>query len=136
VRKLGFSIFAAGLQLACATAPKPSAALLAIEKNPKASVSGTVIDAESGAPVSGVEVYGLPRGKDYPWEPPATTDALGRFTLLLAAPAEYSFLLRSRGISVVTPDAADPGYVDLKTVPGGRVEGIRLKFLRAAFGAR
>jgi hypothetical protein len=126
---------AVGLGIACATAPKPSAALVAIEKNPKAMVSGTVVDAATGEPVAGIEVSGLPRGKDYPWEPPAVTDALGRFTLALAAPAEYSFLLRFRGISAVTPDPADPGYVDVKTVPGGRIDGIRLQFLRAAFSS-
>lgn len=119
--------------LACATAPKPSAALVAIEKNPKAVVSGTVVDSESGEPVVGIEVLGLPRGKDIPWELAATTDSSGRFTLRLAAPAEYSFLLRFHGISIVTPEADDPGYVDVVTVPGGRVDGVQLKFLRREF---
>ena len=104
-----------------------------MEKNPKATVAGIVVDSESGEPVAGIEVFGLPRGKDVPWEPSATTDSLGRFTLRLAAPAEHSFLLRARGISFVTPDADDPGYVDVVTVPGGRIDGIRLKFLRRRF---
>jgi hypothetical protein len=119
--------------LACATAPGPSAGLVAIEKNPKATVSGIVVDSETGAPVEGIEVIGLPRGKDFPWEPAATTDSGGRFTLRLAAPAEYSFLLRYRGISILTPDAADPAYVDVVTVSGARVDGVRLKFLRRFF---
>lgn len=134
-RTSGPALLALGslLGLACATPPKPSAALVAIEKNPKAIVSGTVVDAESGEPVEGIEVLGLPRGNDFPWEPAATTDAGGRFTLRLAAPADYSFLLRFNGISIVTPEAGDPGYVDVVTVPGGRIEGVRLKFLRREF---
>ena len=104
-----------------------------MEKNPKATVSGVVVDSETGEPVAGVEVFGLPMGKDVPWEPGATTDSLGRFTLRLAAPAEHAFLLRYRGISVVTPDPADPAYVDIVTAPGGRIDGIRLKFLRGRF---
>lgn len=118
---------------ACSTVPKPAPALLAMEKNPKATVSGVVVDAESGEPVAGIEVFGMARGKDVPWEPGATTDELGRFTLRLAAPAAHSFLLRWRGVSYVTPDPDDPGYVDIVTAPGGRIDGIRLKFLRRRF---
>jgi hypothetical protein len=118
----------------CAAAPKPSAAILALEKAPKVRVSGVVVDAGNGSPVAGIRVLGLPRGKDYPWCPPATTDAEGRFVLELAAPAEYSFLLRLGTISVLTPSPDDPGYVDVTTVPGRPIEGIRLKFLRPAFG--
>jgi hypothetical protein len=119
--------------LACATAPGPSAGLAAIEKNPKAVVSGVVVDSVSGEPVPGVQVIGLPHGADYPWEPAATTDSDGRFTLRLAAPAEYSFLLQLHGISIETPEADDPGSVDVVTVPGGRIDRIRLKFLRRWF---
>ena len=118
---------------ACAAAPKPSAELIALARAPKVPVSGIVVDAESGSPVAGIEVFGLPRGKDIPWCPPAKTDAAGRFTLHLAAPAEYAFLLRWQGVSVLTPLSDDPGYVDVATQPGRPVEGIRLKFLRAAF---
>ena len=126
-------LFAGGL--ACATAPKPTAAFVAFEKNPKAVVSGVVVDSETGEPAAGVEVLGLPRGKDIPWGPGSTTDSRGRFTLLLAAPAEYSFLLRFQGISIVTPNADDPGYVDVTTLPGGRVDGVRLNFRRSAFAS-
>jgi len=117
----------------CASAPKPSAAILALEKAPKVRVSGVVVDAGDGSPVAGIRVFGLPRGKDYPWCPAATTDAEGRFALELAAPAEYSFLLGVGSISVVTPSPDDPGTVDVTTVPGRPIEGVRLKFLRSAF---
>ena len=92
-----------------------------------------VVDSETGEPVSGIEVLGLPRGKDYPWGPSAVTDAQGRFTLALAAPAEYAFLLRVRGIAIVTPSPDDPGYVDVSTQPGRPIAGVRLKFIRSAF---
>jgi hypothetical protein len=92
-----------------------------------------LVDAESGRPVPGIEVMGLPRGKDYPWCPSAVTDAEGRFALALAAPAEYSFLLRVGGISILTPSPDDPGYVDVSTIPGHPIEGIRLKYIRSAF---
>src|SRR5512135_689268 len=119
--------------IGCAAAPKPSAAIVALQQAPKVRVSGVVVDAESGAPVAGIRVIGLPRGKDYPWCSPATTDSEGRFVLELAAPAEYSFLLRVGTISILTPSPEDPGYVDVTTVPGRPIEGIRLKFLRKEF---
>ncbi len=123
----------AALTAGCAAAPKPSAAIVALEKAPKVRVSGLVVDSVTGAPVAGIRVMGLPRGKDYPWCPPAATDAGGRFVLELAAPAEYSFLLRAGTVSVLTPSPDDPGYVDVTTVPGRPIEGIRLKFLKEAF---
>ncbi len=106
---------------------------MALSEAPKVEVSGTVIDGESGRPVAGIEVNGLPRGKDIPWCAPATTDALGRFTLRLAAPGEYSFLLRTGGIAVLTPNADDPGYVDVATRPGRPIRGVVLTFHAAAF---
>jgi hypothetical protein len=108
---------------------------VALKRAPKVAVSGVVVDAETGNPVPGIQVLGLPRGKDYPWCPPAVTDAEGRFTLALAAPAEYSFLLRVGGISILTPSPDDPGYVDVSTIPGRPIEGVKLKFIRAAFAA-
>lgn len=99
-------------------------------------MTGVVVDAETGKPVAGIEVLCLPRGRDYPWCPTAVTDAEGRFALALAAPAEYSFLLRVRGISILTPSPDDPGYVDVSTIPGRPVDGIRLKFIRPAFARR
>ena len=126
---------AAAALLACSTRPRPSPGLLAIARNGKATVRGTVRDSETGLPVEGITVYGLPRGKDFPWEPPAVTDAGGRFTLTLAAPATYAFMLEWRGIARVTPDDRDPGYVDVQTRPGETVEGVELKFLREKFEA-
>ncbi len=124
---------AAAALLACSTRPRPSPGLLAMERNGKATVRGIVRDAKTGQAVAGITVWGLPRGKDFPWEPPAVTDAGGRFTLKLAAPATYAFLLEKGGISVVTPDPRDPGYVDVVTRPGETIEGIELQFLREKF---
>jgi hypothetical protein len=104
----------------------------ALSAAPKVEVSGTVLDGE-GRPVGGIEVEGLPRGKDYPWCAPAATDARGRFTLRLAAPAEYSFLIRRRGVTVLTPEKNDPGYVDISTQPGREIRGLVLRYEAAAF---
>lgn len=104
-----------------------------MEKGPRVTVSGVVRDAATGEPVAGIEVYGLPRGKDIPWEPPSMTDEQGRFTLRLTAPAKYAFLLRDHGISILTPEKDDPGYVDIVTKPGEKIEGVELKFLREKF---
>ena len=117
----------------CAAAPKPSPQLRELIAAPKVRVSGVVVDSETGVPVPGIEVVGLPRGKDYPWWRPAVTDAEGKFVLELAAPAEYAFLLRSGKISMVTPSPDDPGFVDVRTEPGRPIDGIRLKFFRKAF---
>ena len=117
----------------CASAPKPSAEILALERAPKVRVSGVVVDAADGSPAAGIGVLGLPRGKDYPWCPAATTDAAGRFALELAAPAEYAFLLRVGTISALTPSPDDPGYVDVTTVPGRPIDGVILKLDRSAF---
>jgi hypothetical protein len=105
----------------------------ALERGAKVAVSGVVVDSETGEPVSGVEVLGLPRGKDFPWEPAAPTDARGKFTLELAAPARYSFVLRRLGVSIVTPLPADPAYRDVETRPGVSIDGIRLVFDRKSF---
>lgn len=124
---------AAVAMTACTAAPKPSPQILALRRAPKVRVTGVVVDAESGRPVAGIEVTGLPRGKDYPWCAPDTTDGDGRFSLELAAPAEYSFLLRLGTVSVLTPSPDDPGYVDVTTEPGRPIDGITLKFIREAF---
>ena len=131
--RLAAATLGAAAAIGCAAAPKPSAAIVALEKAPKVRVSGVVVASDSGAPVAGIVVMGLPRGKDYPWCPPATTDAEGRFVLELAAPAEYSFLLRVGTTSIVTPSPDDPARVDVTTVPGHPIEGVTLKFLREAF---
>jgi hypothetical protein len=116
----------------CASAPSPSPASRALEKNPRATVEGRVVDS-SGAPVAGISVYGLPRGKDIPWSPPAVTDSVGRFRLTLFAPAEYGFLLRAEGRTVVTPRPEDPSRLAIPLVPGERREGIELVFLRESW---
>jgi hypothetical protein len=108
---------------------------VALERAPKVAVSGVVVDSETGEPVAGIEVLGLALGKDYPWGPPAVTDEKGRFTLALAAPAEYAFLLRVGGISILTGSPDDPGYVDVSTRQGRPIDGVRLKFIRRAFAA-
>ena len=87
----------------------------------------------AGAPVAGISVIGLPRGKDIPWSPPAVTDSGGRFRLILFAPAEYGFLLRVEGRTVVNPLPEDPSRLAISVVPGERREGIELVFLREAW---
>jgi hypothetical protein len=84
----------------------------------------------AGVPVAGISVIGLPRGKDVPWSPPAVTDSSGRFRLTVFAPAEYGFLLRAEGRTVVTPLPEDPSRLAIPVVPGERREGIELVFLR------
>ena len=116
----------------CASAPSPSPASRALEKNPRATIEGRVVDS-AGSPVAGISVYGLPRGKDVPWSPPAVTDSGGRFRLTLVAPADYGFLLRSEGRTVVTPLPEDPSRLAIPVVPGERREGIEIVFLREAW---
>jgi hypothetical protein len=121
------------LLVSCSSLPKPDPALLAMMRNPKVSVSGVVVDSETGAPVAGIQVFGLPLGKEYPWEGPVTTDSEGRFALDLATPACYAFLLRFRGVSVVTADPDDPAYLNVETTAGHPVDGIVVRFLRRRF---
>jgi hypothetical protein len=118
---------------ACSTRPTPSPGLVAMERNPRVTVSGVVVDSETGLPVEGIEVTGLPEGKDYPWVDFVRTGADGAFTLSLPTPARYAFLLRWKEISIVTPDPGDPAYVDVETREGNPVEGVRLKFFRTVF---
>jgi hypothetical protein len=73
---------------------------------------------------------GLPRGRDIGWSPAAVTDTDGRFRLTLFAPAEYGFLLRWRGRSVVTTDPDDPALMSVSVTPGEARYGLRLLFLR------
>jgi hypothetical protein len=104
-----------------------------MQRHPKASVSGVVLDSETGAPVAGVEVHGLPRGDGVPWENPGVTDSHGRFTLYLATPADYAFLLRWKGVTVVTGEREDPASVSVHTKAGEEIGGIVLKFARRRF---
>lgn len=120
------------LGISCASAPSPSPASREIRKNPRATIEGRVV-GEDGSPVAGISVYALPHGKDIPWPPPAVTDKEGRFRLTVFAPAEYGFLLRSEGRSVVTPLPEDPAHMQVTVAPGDHREGIEIVFLRRAW---
>lgn len=125
----------------CASAPPPSEEQKRRDANPRAVVSG-VVRRTSGAPAAGVAVQGVPLGWDVSWFAPIATDAQGRFTLELAAPADYTFLLRAGGRTVITDDPRDPSRVRISVEPGGRKEGVELVYLeelwrdRAAVGER
>ena len=114
---------------ACVSPPRPTAAARALEANARAIVEGRVVDTE-GRPVPGLRVEAIPRGKDIPWAPPATTDSAGRFTLELFAPAEYGFVLTNGNRTTVTDDPRDPSHVHVAVRPGERRKGVELLFLR------
>ena len=113
----------------CVSPPRPTVESIRIAANRPAVLEGVVRDRD-GRPVAGVSVQALPRGKHVPWSPPARTDAEGRFRLTVAAPAEYGFVLSSGGITVVTPDPADPARLRIPVQPGERRTGAELTFLR------
>jgi hypothetical protein len=123
-------LFAAAFASACVSAPPPTAGMRETAKNPPARVEGRVTDAE-GRPVAGLTVEAIPRGKEIPWSPGATTDAQGRFALSLAAPGSYGFVLTEGDRTVVTDDPRDPSRVVIELMPGDRRSGIELVFLRA-----
>jgi hypothetical protein len=125
-------LLVAAAGFACAGAPAPTAASIALAKNPRATIEGRVV-SEDGSPVPGLSVYAMPRGKDIPWSPPATTDSDGRFRLSVFAPAEYGFILRWEGRTVITPREEDPARLAVAVRPGDRREGIDLVFLREAW---
>lgn len=120
---------AIALLCACATPPTPTAASRALAANARAIIEGRVVDREGG-PVVGIQVQALPRGEDIGWSPPAVTDARGRFRLAVVAPAEYGFLLRWKGRTVVTPEKGDPARLSVVVSPGAIREGVELIFLR------
>ena len=69
---------------ACATAPKPTEASRRVAANPPAIVEGIVRD-ESGKPVAGIGVRGIPGGKQrymvsVPWPPLARSARLASST--------------------------------------------------------
>jgi len=121
-------------EFACAGAPGPTAASVALAKNQRATIEGRVV-GEDGSPVPGLSVYAMPRGKDIPWPAPATTDSEGRFRLSVFAPAEYGFFLRWEGRTVITPREEDPARLAVAVEPGDRREGIELIFLRGEWKA-
>jgi hypothetical protein len=116
----------------CVTPPRPTEASRRIAANPRASIDGVLRD-RGGAPVVGIEVQALPRGKDIPWSPGAVTDANGRFRLSVYAPADYGFVLWRSGIAVVTSDQSDPGRARVAVEPGEAKRGIELTFPRRAW---
>ena len=121
---------AALLLASCSTAPKVTEATKRVAANPRAVVDGVVRD-EHGRPVAGVGVRGIPRGKDVPWSPPATTDCGGHFRLSLPAPSGYAFQLYWNGKSIATDDPADPSRIEITLVPGEERRGLDLVLLRS-----
>jgi hypothetical protein len=130
LRTAALLTFTALLAAGCASAPRPTARSRELRANPPAIVEGVVTDTE-GRPVAGIGVRGVPRGKDIPWYPPATTAADGAFRLRLAAPGSYGFLLVWKDESVITPDPRDPALLEIELVPGETRRGVRLLFLRS-----
>ena len=112
----------------CATAPKQTEALRRIHANPPAIVEGRVQD-EDGRPVAGIGVRGIPRARDIPWLPAATTQCNGTFRLALAAPGAYGFLLQWRGLTVITASPQDPARLEIPVDSGEHRGGIDLVFL-------
>jgi hypothetical protein len=117
------------LSFGCAAAPRPTAASVALARNPRATIEGRLLD-RNGRPVAGSGVQALPRGRDIGWSPGAVTDPEGRFRLSVFAPAEYGFLLSWHGRTVVTPEAQDPARLSVRVAPGERREGVALVFLQ------
>jgi hypothetical protein len=113
----------------CLSAPRPTEEAVRRSRNTRALVEGVVRD-ETGVPVAGIEVIGLPRQRDLLWSPPATTDAEGRFQLALDAPGEYGLLLSWRGITVITPREDDPSRIDLILAPGEKRVGVLVRWWR------
>jgi len=122
-------LFAVVVAASCVSAPRPTAGMLEIERNPRARVEGRVTDTD-GRPVPGLRVEAIPRGKDIPWSAGAVTDGKGRFVLLLAAPGVYGFVLTQGNRTVVTDDPRDPSRVVVEVRPGERRDGIELIYLR------
>jgi hypothetical protein len=122
-------LIAAACAVACVSAPPPTAGMLETAKNPRARVEGRVTDTD-GRPVANLYVEGIPRGKEIPWSPRARTDAEGRFSLELAAPGVYGFVLTEGDRSIVTDDPRDPSRVVVELKSGDRRAGIELVFLR------
>lgn len=127
-------LLAVALAAACVSAPSPTVGQIALALNPRANVSGRVVDAE-GVPVTGVRIQAIPRGRDVPWSKPAMTDQDGIFELSLFAPAAYSFLLHKRDTSVITADTKDPSLAFLVVASGERRAGIDVVFLREQWNA-
>ena len=129
LRRLGGVVASLAIAFAatCAGPPAPTETARRIARNPKATVTGVVLD-EKGRPVPDVRVQAIPGG-DTRWAPPQATDAEGRFRLTLDAPAEYVFLVFVGKTAVVTPLPNDPARTRLSLVPGERRDGVVLTLL-------
>lgn len=127
------SIAAFACHVACATAPKPTAASLKIRANAPAVVEGRVRDV-GGRPAAGLRVRGIPRGADTPWSPWTTTGCDGSFRLSLSAPGSYGFLLSWNATALITQSAEDPARLQVAVEPGEIVRGLELVFLGSEWG--
>ena len=129
LRRAGFLASAVGAAcVSCATAPTPTDASRRIAANAPAVVEGRVRD-ESGRPVAGIAVRGIPRGADIPWSASVKTQCDGSFRLTLAAPGDYGFLLRWGDLTVITPSPQDPARLNVAVSPGSERGGVDLVFL-------
>jgi hypothetical protein len=128
--RLALAVLYPALAAACATAPRPTAGARRIAANPPAIVEGRV-ENESGVPVVGISVRGIPRGADIPWSSPAETGCDGNFRLSLAAPGSYGFLLEWKGTAVITSLANDPAFASVDVAPGQTFGGVSLVLLAA-----
>jgi hypothetical protein len=122
---------ACAVAAACVSAPRLTEEAVRREGNARATVTGTVRD-ESGRPVAGIGVIGLPRDRDLAWSPPGVTDREGRFRLQLIAPGNYAFLLSWKGVSVITMVPEDPSRVRVHVRPAEE-RAVALTFPRSAW---
>jgi hypothetical protein len=124
----------AGLLVAAACASKPPIPGRAqLVRNPRAEVSGVVLDSATQLPVAGIRVWAIPHAKAVPWPSAATTDGNGRFRLTVYAPADYSFMFETGGRTVITSRGKDASLHMIHVTPGDAIEGLRLFFFRDAF---
>jgi hypothetical protein len=125
---------AAALALAAAVGcapPIPGRAQLI--RNPRAEISGVVLDSVTRLPEARLRVWAIPHSKAVPWPDAATTDDEGRFRLTVYAPADYSFMFERGGRTVITSRPGDASLQILHVAPGQRIDNVRLIFFRDAF---
>jgi hypothetical protein len=131
VSRLAVLALAGAISGACVSGSRLTEEAIRRGGNARATVTGTVRD-ESGRPVAGVGVIGLPRDRDLAWSPPAVSDGDGRFRLELIAPGNYAFLLSWQGVSVITTAPEDPSRVRIHVDPAEK-RAVELTFPRAAW---
>lgn len=120
------------LAAACASKP-PIPGRAEILANPRARLSGVVLEARTGQPVVGIRVWAIPHRASIPWPPPATTDSEGRFFLILYAPGEYSFMFERGGRTVISSDPDDPSRQTLSVSPGAEIGGVAVRLRSEVF---